>query len=130
MSRLEIPTFRTREEEAAFWDRTDMGPYMEDAEEVTFEWTEREDRCQRCGGGMDQRRTDLHLASGRVILRDVPLYVCRTPGCENTQSPSFIKKLADQLEALVRETLSVQQVSSPELALVREDRPPYGEEEG
>jgi hypothetical protein len=100
---------------------------MENAEEVTFEWTEREDRCQRCGGGMDQRRTDLHLASGRVILRDVPLYVCRTPGCENTQSPSLIRRLADQLEALVQEMLPIQQVSPPEPSLVREERPPYGE---
>jgi|GEM_PF-639825 len=130
MTRLELPTFETREEEAAFWDSTDLGPYMEDAEEITLEWTEREDRCQRCGAGMEHRRMDLHLAGGRVILRDVPLYVCRTPGCGNTQLPSAIGRLADRLEALVQEALAVQRTPSPEPALVREDRSPYGEEEG
>jgi len=128
-----MPTFKTREDEAAFWDRTDLGPYMEDAEEIVLEWTEREDRCERCGGGMEQRRMDLHLAGGRVILRDVPLYACRTPGCGNTQLPSVIGELADRVEALVQETLTVrraaQLASVPEPALVREDRPPYEEEE-
>lgn len=72
----------------------------------TFEWTEREGRCKRCGGGMEQRRIDLHLAGGLVILRDVPLYICRTPNCSNTQLPPVIRSLADQLEALVRETVA------------------------
>jgi len=153
MTELEVPTFKTREEEAAFWDRTDLGPYIKDAEEVALEWTEREDRCRRCGGGMDTQRTDLHLAGERMILRDVPLYVCRTPGCGNTQLPPAIGELADRLETLVQETLAIQQTPSPkqsvprhpappswkapdvqrtpspEPALVREDRTPYGKEE-
>jgi len=146
MTRLGVPTFKTREEEASFWDSTDLGAYMEDAEEITLEWTEREDRCKRCGGGMEHQRIDLHLAGGRVILRDVPLYVCRTPRCGNTQLPSAIRELAGRLEALVQETLPalrtpppepapvrevlyVQRTPSPEPALVREEHPPYGEED-
>jgi hypothetical protein len=153
MTRLELPTFKTREEEAAFWDSTDLGPYMEDAEQITLEWTEREDRCERCAGGMDTRPIDLHLAGDRLVMHGVPLYVCRTPGCGNTQLPSAIRDLAERLEALVQEALSVQpapsyeqlaprppaqiawhplavqQTPAPAPALVREDRPPYGEEE-
>jgi len=142
-------------EEAEYWDKTDTADMMaQETEWFTFEWTERENRCKRCGAGMEHRQMDLHLAGGRVILRDVPLYVCRTPGCGNTQLPSVIGDLADRLEALVQETfsirrtssseqstprhpgqsswetLAVQQTPSPEPALVREDGPPYGEEEG
>lgn len=140
-------------EEAEYWDKTDTADMMaQETEWFTFEWTEREDRCRRCGGGMDTQRTDLHLAGERVILRKVPLYVCRTPGCGNTQLPPAIGELAGRLEALVQETLAVQQTPSleqsaprhpaqpswealavqqtlsPEPALVREDRPPYEEE--
>ena len=62
----------------------------------------------------DEAVADRPVPGERVILRDVPLYVCCTPGCENTQLPLVIRGLADQLEALVQETLSVQQVWSPE----------------
>lgn len=141
-------------EEAAYWDTTDTSEMMGTEPMEKLEWTEREDRCHRCGGGMDTQRTDLHLAGERVILRDVPLYVCRTPGCGNTQLPPAIGELADRLETLVQETLAIQQTPSPkqsvprhpappswkalavqrtpspEPALVREDRTPYGKEEG
>ena len=151
---LVVPEFRSREEEALFWDNLDTADYMPDDDQwFTFEWTEREDRCERCGAGMERRWIDLYLADERVILRGVPLYVCRTPGCGNTQLPSAIRDLAERLEALVGEalsaqpapsyeqlpprppaqiaweTLAVQRTPSPALALVREDRPPYGEEE-
>ena len=151
---LVVPEFQSREEEVLFWDNLDTADYMPDDDQwFTFEWTEREDRCERCGGGMDTRPTDLHLAGDRLILHGVPLYVCRTPGCGNIQLPSAIRNLADRLEALVQEALSVQPAPSyeqlasrppaqiawetlavqrtPSLApaLVREDRPPYGEED-
>jgi len=123
-------------EEAAYWDTTDTSELMGTEPMEKLEWTEREDRCQRCGGGMDTQRTDLHLAGERVILRDVPLYVCRTPGCRTTQLPQAIRELVDRIEALVREALvqerealTVRRTPSPEPVLVREDRPPYGEEE-
>ena len=152
---LVVPEFRSREEEALFWDNLDTADYMPDDDQwITLEWTEREDRCKRCAGGMDTRPTDLHLAGDRLVLRGVPLYVCRTPGCGNTQLASAIRDLAERLETLVREALSVQPAPSyerltpsppaqiawhplvvqrtpaPAPALVREDRPPYGEEEG
>ena len=141
-------------EEAEYWDNTDTADMMaQETEWFTFEWTEREDRCKRCGGGMDTRLADLHLAGDRLVLHGVPLYVCRTPGCGNTQLPSSIRDLAERLEALVQEALSVQPAPSyeqlasrppaqiawealavqrtpaPAPVLVREDRPPYGEED-
>ena len=139
-------------EEAEYWDTTDTSEMMGTGPMETLEWTEREDRCERCGGGMDTRPTDLHLAGDRLILRGVPLSICRTPGCGNTQLPSAIRDLADRLETLVQEVFSIQPMPSyeqlaphppaqiawhplavqrtPSPALVREDRPPYGEEEG
>ncbi len=97
---------------------------------------------------MDVQHINLPLAGGQVILRGVPLYVCRTPGCGNTQLSSSVKELANRIEALVQETFPVQSISSPESpaqpvwekliaqqtpslepALVREDRSSYGEKE-
>lgn len=89
-------------EEAEYWDKTDTADIMaQETEWFTLEWTERENRCRRCAGGMDTRRIDLHLANERVTLRDVPLYVCRTPGCNSSRLPSTIRELADRLEAIV-----------------------------
>ncbi|MEA3338789.1 MAG: hypothetical protein U9R15_02380 [Chloroflexota bacterium] len=136
-------------EEAEYWDKTDTADMMaQETEWFTFEWTEREDRCERCAGAMDVQITNLLLAGGRVILHNVPQYVCRTPGCGNTQLPSAIKEIADQIEALVQETFPIQPISPPESpvqpmwemlvaqqtpslepTLVRESHPSYGEKE-
>lgn len=140
MKELELPDFKTRAEEAAFWDQIDLGPYMADAVEVTLEWTERDDRCRRCGGGMDTRHTDLQIAGGRVVLRGAPIYVCRTPGCGNTQLPAAVAGIVTQIESLVDELLAPQEAESPEstvhplwetkaavpaLAAVREEQADY-----
>ncbi|MDH7485200.1 MAG: hypothetical protein QHJ81_02870 [Anaerolineae bacterium] len=58
-------------------------------------------RCDRCGGGMDMRRIDLHLAGGRVILRGVAWYVCRTPRCGYTKLAPEITTLVQEIEANV-----------------------------
>ncbi len=113
-------------EEAAYWDSTDTSEMMDITQRVRLEWTAREDRCKRCGGEMEKRQIDLHLAGERLILRGVLLYVCRTPGCGSTQLPLVIKELAERLETLVQETLAFQGISSPEPVLVREEPPPYG----
>lgn len=86
-------------EEAEYWGKTDTADMMrQETEWFTFEWTEREDRCRRCGGGMDTQRTDLHPP-------------------EQPAPPSWGMP-------------AVQRTPSLEPALVREDRPPYGEEDG
>jgi hypothetical protein len=86
---------------------------MEDDEEwFTFEWTEREDRCDRCGGAMDTGRIDLHLVGRRVTLHNMIWYVCRTPGCGQTKlSPAF-EKLVGEIEASVERAVSASAQSS------------------
>ena len=140
---LIVPEFHSREEEAAFWDNLDTADYMPAADDdrwITLEWTERDDRCRRCGGGMDTRHTDLQIAGGRVVLRGAPIYVCRTPGCGNTQLPAAVAGIVTQIESLVDELLAPQEAESPEstvhplwetqaavpaLAAVREEQADY-----
>ncbi len=112
---LVVPEFRSRAEEAAFWDNLDTADYMEDdGEWFTFEWTEREDRCDRCGGGMEARQIDLHLAGGRVTLHNVTWYVCRTPGCGQTKLSPGIEQLAREIEDCVtRNQAPTKQLSRP-----------------
>jgi len=86
-------------EEAAYWDATDTSELMEqETEWFTFEPSEREDRCPRCGGRMEERRIDVHLAEGRVTVHDAVWYVCRTPGCGHTQLASQSARLLEAIE--------------------------------
>ncbi|MGQ9627860.1 MAG: hypothetical protein ACUVV0_13260 [Anaerolineae bacterium] len=103
MRELEIPEFKSYEEEAEFWDNLDTSPYMEDAEWFTFEWTEREDRCDRCGAVMEARQIDLHLAGGLITLHNVKWYICRTPRCGQTKLPPQVEKLAQEIEESARQ---------------------------
>ena len=103
-------------EEAAHWDVTDTSESMkEETEWFTFEWTEREDRCDRCGGGMDTRRIDLHLAGGRVTLHNVAWYVCRTPRCRQSKLSPGVEQLAREIEASVARALIPATVEKQEL---------------
>ena len=95
---------KARAEEAAYWDKTDTSESMKDAEWFTFEWTEREDRCDRCGAVMDERRIDLHLAGGLITLHNVKWYVCRTPRCGQAKLSPQVEKLAQEIEESVRQT--------------------------
>ena len=93
-------------EEADHWDHTSTGDLMEqESEWFTFEWTPRDDRCDRCGAKMELRHIDLHLSGGRVTLHRVGWYTCHTPGCGQTRLTSGIAALADQIERLVKQTL-------------------------
>jgi hypothetical protein len=111
---LVVPEFESREEEATFWDNLDTADYMEDDDEwFTFEWTVREDRCDRCGGGMDTRQIDLHLANGRVTLHNVAWYVCRTPHCGQTKLSPGIEQLAREIETSVKQALAQAKARQP-----------------
>jgi len=111
-------------EEADYWDRTSTGDLMEqESEWFTFEWTPRDDRCDRCGAKMELRQIDLHLSGGRVTLRRVGWYTCPTPGCGQTRLASGMAALADQIERLVKQTLVSQTASAPQV--VRESGADY-----
>ena len=91
---------------------------------------------------MDTRHTDLQIAGGRVVLRGAPIYVCRTPGCGNTQLPAAVAGIVTQIESLVDELLAPQEAETdahestvhplwetkaavPALAAVREEQADY-----
>lgn len=122
-------------EEAEYWDKTDTADMMgQETEWFTFEWTEREDRCRRCGAIMERQTVDLQLVGGRVTLRDVPLYICRTPRCGQAELPPRIVSLADRVEAVVKEGLAAERVhpvrTHPvEPVAVREVPPLYPDED-
>jgi hypothetical protein len=103
-------------EEAAHWDVADTSESMEkESEWFAFQWTEREDRCNRCGGGMETRRIDLHLAGGRVTLHNVVWCVCRTPRCGQTKLSPAVDQLAQEIEASVARALAAATVEKQEL---------------
>ena len=114
-------------EEAAHWDQTDTSDLMEqETEWLTLEWTPRDDRCDRCGAKMELRQIDLHLSDGRVTLHRVGWYICHTPNCGQTKLAPGVATLADQIESLVKQTLTShtqKPVSTP--AAVHESRTAY-----
>jgi len=117
---LNIPEFESREEEAAFWDNLDTADYMDDDEEwFQLEPTARDDRCDRCGAGMEHRQIDLHLADGRVTLHNVTWYVCRTPKCGHTKLPPGVETLITEIEAAVARALTSTAEPETEVLLPR-----------
>ncbi len=105
----EAPPFKTRAEEREFWDKADLTEFFEEGEWQTLEWTEREDRCDRCGALMDKRSIDLHLAGGRVTLHNVDWYVCRTPRCGRTRLSPQVEQLVEDIEDSVRRAIASEQ---------------------
>ena len=101
-------------EEAAYWDTTDTSQMMGTEPREKIEWTARDDRCDRCGAGMEHRQIDLHLADGRVTLHHVTWYVCRTPKCGYTKLPPGVETLITEIEAAVARALT--STTEPELA--------------
>jgi len=115
---------QTIAEEADYWDHTSTSDLMEqESKWFTFEWTPRDDRCDRCGAKMELRQIDLHLSGGRVTLHRVGWYTCHTPGCGQTRLASGMAALADQIERLVQQTLLSRTTSAPQV--VRESGTGY-----
>ncbi len=97
---------QARAEDAAYLDSTDTSAEMaQETHWLRFEWTPREDRCDRCGAQMQQLPIDLPLSGGRVVLRQVTRYVCQTPGCGQTRLVPAVAALAGEIEALVKRVL-------------------------
>jgi phage FluMu protein Com len=77
------PKFKSTEEEAEYWDRTDLSAYMDRGEWVPAGTGGlAEDRCPRCYSRRRLRRFNLNVADGRVTLRRVKGYHC--PKCKTT----------------------------------------------
>ena len=118
-------------EEAAYWDATDTSAEMaQETNWLKFEWTPREDRCDRCAGQMQSFPIDLPLSGGRVVLRQVTRYVCQTPGCGQTKLVPAVAALAGEIEALVKRILPAEVTTAipspwPQIAQVRQDDPEY-----
>lgn len=74
--KLEIPEFKSREEEVEFWGRTDTSDILEEAKFVEVVWEPKEDRCPRCGGKMEAGSLDIELSGGKATLHRVKFYSC------------------------------------------------------
>ena len=77
----ELPAFQSLEEEAKFWDTHSLADYWDELEDEETSFEPQEDSCPRCGGRMSLRLFDVNLAGGRLILRQLGVYFCPTPGC-------------------------------------------------
>jgi len=122
---------QARAEDAAYLDSTDTSAEMaQETNWLKFEWTPREDRCDRCGAKMQPVPIDLPLSGGRVVLRQVTRYVCQTPGCGQTKLVPAVAALASEIEALVKHVLPTEATTAivspwPQTAQVRETGAEY-----
>ena len=118
-------------EEAAYWDATDTSAEMaQETNWLQFEWTPREDRCDRCAGQMQPFPIDLPLSGGRVVLRQVTRYVCQMPCCGQTRLVPAVAALVGEIEARVKRIVPTEATVPiiapwPQIAQVREDGPEY-----
>ena len=86
----EMPKFRTDQEAAEFWEKTDSTEYLESGHLGQFEWQELEDRCEICGSKMRTLLTELTIFNRKVTIHNVKKYHCDS--CSNQRLSREFKK--------------------------------------
>jgi hypothetical protein len=97
-----MSVFRNDAEAARYWDKADAAEYMEGGTLKEFVWKSVEDRCDRCGGKMKTKVSDLRLMNGEVTIRRVKVYHC--PSC-GRERPS--KKFRDRVPLITRDLVKM-----------------------
>jgi len=97
-----MPVFKNDLEAARYWDKTDASEYLEGGTLKEFVWKFAEDRCDRCGGKMKAKISDLRLMNGEVTIRKVKVYHC--PSC-GRERPS--KKFRDRVPLTTRDLVKM-----------------------
>lgn len=102
MTKKRMPIFKDDAEAARYWDKTDAAEYIEGGELREFTWKSLEDRCDRCGGKMKAKISDLRLMNGEVTIRKVKLYHCPSCGREKLS-----KKFRDRVPLITRDLVKM-----------------------
>ncbi len=96
---MKLPKFRSEQEEAAFWETHDLSDYLDELEEIQFEWAPDEDTCPSCGAAMKPEQFEVELLEG-LYLRNLRRYRC--PVCQTVQlTPESLVHI-NQTDSLIR----------------------------
>lgn len=106
---LRVPKFKSIEEEAEFWDKTDTSEILRTGERVKVEW-DSPGKCPLCQTENLRRRfVDLDLYDGVVTIHGVEVHYC--PLCKKTIVPETtqteIEKISKRLQHLKAEEISI-----------------------
>ena len=97
--RIPIPKFASIQEEAEWWDKTDLSQWITDEDlTVVSAGTYRlaEDRCPKCYGRRKVHGFNLHLADRRITLHRVKGYYCLQ--CKTTSPARSVEKVIPRIE--------------------------------
>ena len=93
---MKIPKFKSIEEEAEFWDKTDTSEILRDEEHIDIEW-ESPGKCTICQENRLRRRfIDIDLCGGEITLHQIEVYYC--PSCEEIIIPESTKNKVERLK--------------------------------
>ncbi len=100
-----VPKFKSIQEEAEWWDKTDTSAWMHEGEWVPA-GTGRlaEERCPVCYSRRQARRFNLRVANGRVTLHRVKGYYC--PKCKTTEPARSVQKQLARLEQIAEKVVA------------------------
>ena len=106
---MRVPKFKSIEEEAEFWDKTDTSEILRTGERVKVEW-DSPGKCPLCQTeNLKRRFIELDLCGGAVTFHGVEMHYC--PLCKKTIVPETtrikIEKISKQLQHLKTEEISI-----------------------
>jgi len=102
MSKMDVPTFGSIEEEERFWQTTDTADFMDDLEFVPAGvGTLPDGLCPKCKGHRQSRRRNLTLADKRLTLHRAKVYYC--PRCDEASPAQEVAVVIPRLIAVVAE---------------------------
>ncbi|MBI1924535.1 hypothetical protein HYR99_09820 [Candidatus Poribacteria bacterium] len=99
-----VPQFKSVQEEAEWWDKTDTSEWMNEGE-----WVEAgsgrlsEDRCPHCYSRRHVKRFNLKVADGRMTLHRIKGYYC--PSCKITEPAPGVQNALPNLLKAAKELL-------------------------
>lgn len=107
-TRIPMPKFKSIQEEAEWWDKTDTSLWMTEDDLIEVppgSIVLAEDRCPTCYGRRRVRRFNLNVADGRVTVRRVKGYHC--PRCKTTVPARSVEREIPRLEKAASKMMSL-----------------------
>jgi len=97
MTEINLPKFKSEEEEVDFWDSFDTAQIMEEGEEIELVYkpeTAMENICSLCGEKMKERKRDIDVISEAITIH-IKEYYC--PNCKKAMLGSADAKRLSEI---------------------------------